>query len=224
MNDNNHRPVADMFAREDQEKNPYDINAFSSTYTILPGVFSPKVRNNSLWYATKVIPLLSGNSFLEIGAGAGVLATEVAKRGYAVVATDIDPQAIKNIELNANKHKAVVDARQGDVFAPLKKGERFDNIFWNHPWVYSETEVDNRHRVSFDYHYQSLKKFINQGKNHLTKSGQILLGSGSLARLDLITDWAREAGFKLKLECRETQPLMVNGDTSAEFLIYSLRV
>lgn len=222
MNKTNYPQIEDMFSREDQQKNSFDIRAFNSIYTILPGVFSPKVRNNSLWYTEKVLELLKGNSFLEIGAGVGILAIEVAKQGYQVVATDIDPQAIKNIQLNSDKHKIPIDVREGDIFEPLKREERFDTIFWNHPWIYSEEKIDSRHQVSFDYHYQALKKFMSEGKHYVKKDGQILLGTGSLARIGLITTWAHDFGYKIKLICREVQPLAVGGETLAEFFIYSL--
>ncbi len=223
MNKKMHPQVEKMFVREDQEKFPYEIVAFNLTYTILPGVFSPKVRSNSLWYATKVLTLLRGDSFLEIGAGAGILAVEAANRGYTVVATDIDSKAVENIKLNAKKHNTFVDVRKGDVFDPINRNEKFDTIFWNHPWIYAEEQVDKRHQVSFDYKYQSLKKFIREAKYYLKPQGQILLGTGNLARIDLILSWAKEEGYVVELMCKESQPLAVGEKEKSEFLIYSFR-
>ena len=210
-----------MFAKEDLEKEPYKIEAFNSTYTILPGVFSPKVRKNSFWYAEKVLSILSGKSFLEIGAGSGILAIEVAKRGLDVVATDIDDQAIKNIKLNSDSQNIKIDIRKGDIFQPIKKGEKFDIIFWNHPWIYSEEKVEGRFCASFDYQYESLKRFIKEGKDFLTDNGQLLLGTGSLARIDLITDLAKEVGYEMELKFKEKNPLSVDGNSDVEFYIYS---
>ncbi len=220
---NNQFPqVDDMFSREDEEKDLHTIEVFNASYVILPGVFSPKIRNNSLWYAKRIPKLLSGKSFLEIGAGTGILAIEVAKLGYSVVATDIDSQAIKNIKLNSEGQGIMIDVREGNLFDPIKEGEKFDTIFWNHPWIYSEEKVDKRHRVSFDYKYKDIKRFIEEAKFHLEDNGQILLGTGSLARLEVIVDWAKKEGYEIKIECKEVQPLSVGGESKAELLIYSL--
>lgn len=222
MNNNTIPAVEDMFAREDAETTPYDVEVLGETYTIIPGVFSPKVRRNSSWYAEKVPLFLRGSSFLEIGAGAGVLAVRAAQQGYKVVATDIDPRAVENTQLNAQRHHVEVDARLGSVYEPLQAEERFDTIFWNHPWIFTDEVVEGRHALSYDWRYTSLRKFLAEGQNHLTPSGQILLGTGSLARTDLIEQWAREDGYEVTLVCQENHPLAVGGSTMVDFLIYRL--
>lgn len=216
-----HPKIEEMFRCEDQKREPYQISAFGSQYTILPNVFSPEIRSNSLWYAEKILKLISGDSFLEVGAGAGILSVEAAKKRFKVVATDVDHQAVKNIALNSKNHNVSVDVREGDVFSPIQEDEKFDNIFWNHPWIFSEKEVDDRHKVTYDYNYEALEKFIKLGKNHLKENGRIFLGTGNLARIDLIQKMAEEAGLKINLECKEEKPLASGDDYKTEFYIYS---
>jgi len=214
--------VEDMFTREDAETAAYEVDVLGDSYLVLPGVFSPKIRRNSSWYADRIPPLLYGSSFLEIGSGAGVLAVRAARLGYAVVATDIDPAAVENTGQNAARHGVRVDARLGSVYDPLHPDERFDSIFWNHPWMLSEGPVNARHAVSYDQGYTGVGRFIREGKEHLASGGQLLVGTGSLARTDLIEDWAREAGFGIEVCAREVQPLVVGGEKMVEFMVYRL--
>lgn len=216
--------VEKLFIAERKETEAYPVTVLGDTYTILPGVFSPKVRGNSAWFAEKVPPLVIGKSFLEIGAGAGVLAVRCAKRGHAVVATDISPDAVRNIALNAKAHGVSVDVREGSVFEPIGADERFDTVFWNHPWVYADEEVGPERQATFDQGYRFLESFLTHGKGHLTAGGCMLLGSGSLARADLIEDMARKAGYRLELVLKERQPLQVDGETEVDFMIYRLTV
>ena len=75
-----------------------------------------------------------GLDVLEIGGGSGALALAIKQRGaYKVVATDISEKACAAMECNALLNHLDVDVRHGDMFAPLKDGERFDLVIFNLP-------------------------------------------------------------------------------------------
>jgi HemK-related putative methylase len=69
---------------------------------------------------------------LEIGAGLGLAAVLAAKAAARVVATDVVPEAVEALRLNALLNGVSVDARLGDCYAPVA-GERFDLICTNPP-------------------------------------------------------------------------------------------
>src|SRR6266704_3149402 len=73
-----------------------------------------------------------GRLVLEIGAGLGLAAVLAAKAGAGVVATDILPEAVGVISMNAILNGVVLDARLGDCYAPVV-GERFDVVCTNAP-------------------------------------------------------------------------------------------
>jgi len=73
-----------------------------------------------------------GQRVLEIGAGLGLAAVLAAKAGARVVATDVVPDAIEAIRVNAALNGVSVDARAGDCYAPVA-GERFDLVCANPP-------------------------------------------------------------------------------------------
>lgn len=73
-----------------------------------------------------------GQRVLEIGAGLGLAAVLAARAGARVVATDIVPEAVEAIRVNAALNGVTVDARAGDCYAPVA-GERFDLVCANPP-------------------------------------------------------------------------------------------
>jgi release factor glutamine methyltransferase len=78
-------------------------------------------------------------AILDIGTGSGCLAVAVAKhhKTARVTAVDISPEALAVASANASKHGVAERIRllQGDLFAPLPAGERFDFILSNPPYI-----------------------------------------------------------------------------------------
>ena len=73
-----------------------------------------------------------GEALLEIGGGLGLAAVLAAKNGARVTATDVLPEAVEVMRVNAALNGVTVDARLGDCYAPVD-GERFDLICTNPP-------------------------------------------------------------------------------------------
>jgi release factor glutamine methyltransferase len=78
-------------------------------------------------------------SVLDIGTGSGCLAVAVAKycKRARVTAVDISDAALAVAARNAAKHGVSERVRflQGDLFAPLPEGERFDFVLSNPPYI-----------------------------------------------------------------------------------------
>jgi release factor glutamine methyltransferase len=72
---------------------------------------------------------------LDLGTGSGVGAVFAARRGYRVVATDLNPAAARCARINALVHSLEdrIEARVGDLFDPVE-GETFDLILFNPPY------------------------------------------------------------------------------------------
>jgi methylase of polypeptide subunit release factors len=74
---------------------------------------------------------------LDLGTGCGVLALTLARHAERVVATDLNPRALEFGRRSARLNGiANVEWRQGDWYAPVR-GERFDLIACNPPYVVS---------------------------------------------------------------------------------------
>jgi methylase of polypeptide subunit release factors len=76
---------------------------------------------------------------LDLGTGGGLQALLAAAHSERVVATDVNPRAVRVAAFNAalNGLAATVDCRHGDLFQPLRDTEVFDSIVSNPPFVVS---------------------------------------------------------------------------------------
>ena len=103
---------------------------------VLPQVFNPVLLRTGAFLARVVtaLPLPAGAAVLDLGAGSGVGAIFAARRGASVIAVDINPEAVRCARINAllNHLDHAIEARQGDLFAPVAAA-RFDLILFNPP-------------------------------------------------------------------------------------------
>jgi SAM-dependent methyltransferase len=79
---------------------------------------------------------VAGKRALDLGTGTGVLAFVLARRGAAVLATDLEPRAVACARDNAERLglSAAVEVRCADLFP----GERADLVVSNPPWLPAE--------------------------------------------------------------------------------------
>ncbi|MBZ0115507.1 MAG: methyltransferase, partial [Sandaracinaceae bacterium] len=84
---------------------------------------------------------VSGERVLDVGCGAGSLALVAAKRGARATGVDISERAIALTKINACLNGLEVEARAGDLFAPVA-GESFDRIVAQPPFVIRSSEVE----------------------------------------------------------------------------------
>jgi len=73
---------------------------------------------------------------LDLGTGSGVEALLASRHAGQVVATDVNPRALRLAELSAALSGASLDLREGSLFEPVAD-ERFDLIVANPPFVIS---------------------------------------------------------------------------------------
>jgi release factor glutamine methyltransferase len=204
------------------------IKILGYSFLSLPGVFSPSCSSDTPIFAKWILPYIKHVKFLEIGTGTGIIACIAALKGASkVIATDINPKAVKNTRLNQKLLGLDFSVRKGDLLKPIKRHEMFDIIFWNHPFNYTKETSLKKTMLDlsvFDYKYQSLQNFFKQSKKHLKKDGKILLGSSNMARIRLIEQLAKSEGYKLSLLHKETIPVSKNQPVKMDVRLYALKI
>ncbi|MEE8586622.1 MAG: HemK2/MTQ2 family protein methyltransferase [Acidobacteriota bacterium] len=72
---------------------------------------------------------------LDMGTGSGAAAVFAARRGFSVVAVDLNSQAVRCAQVNAliNRLEDCIEVRHGDLFEPVR-GEQFDLLLFNPPF------------------------------------------------------------------------------------------
>jgi SAM-dependent methyltransferase len=185
---------------------------------------------DSRYFARKLPEFVHGR-FLEIGCGTGVVLIAVVLESspnsdnHRHVAIDINPFAVMCTKINAqiNEVDDKLDIRRGDVFSSLKDGEKFDCIFWNHPFHKGYPEEDIVMRACFDPLFSGFREYVKNGFNYLYQNGRLLLGSGNFADLDDMREILSEYECEMILLDYIHRPFEVTSGELKTFNIYEIR-
>jgi release factor glutamine methyltransferase len=198
----------------------------------LPTVYLSDDFGDSRYFAEKIPEFVTGR-FLEIGAGTGIVTIAAilenseyfSRSSEKYVAIDINPQSVKNTRINAmiNGLEDRIDVRQGDVFEPLEESERFDCIFWDHPFHKGNADEDIAQRACFDPLFQGLEKYVKDGHRFLNKDGKLLLGSGNFADLDDMRKIMDKHGCEMNLIHYIHRPFKARSGELNTYNIYEIR-
>lgn len=201
----------------------YSIDVNGVEVDIFPNVFSPAYFTDSKWFAETVMRIVGNGSLLDVGTGTGIVGLFAALNGSKVSVTDISSNSVENAKHNFEKHGLVVLAYCGNMYEPLKGGEKFDFIFWNHPFnCGNNPDEEMLLKSGFDFNYESLEKYISGANKYLNPGGRLLLGTGNFARLDKVEEIARKYGYEMKLLERVEIPLAADSSIENDYRIYEL--
>ena len=193
-----------LAASQNSVEFPYEFEVLGTPFVAFANVFSPPYMPGADIF-TKMLPLAPGIDILEIGSGTGAISVLAALAGARrVVAVDINPDAVANTRANIEKHGLGdrMEAREGDVFDPVRPDQRFDLVFWNIPFAFVEpgTPVTPLQRSTLDPGYASMRRYITEGPRHLKPGGLLTLGfSTTLGRMDLVEEIAAGAGLEARI-------------------------
>lgn len=163
------------------------VKAHTKFFVVFDGVVIPSIQSVFLLEHTRINP---GEEVLDVGTGSGIqalFAADVAKR---VVATDIDQRAVDNTKYNASRYQKekIIDARQGDLFGALKKGEQFDVVLMNLVYPFSE---GSKHLWVLH------ERFFAEVGQYLKPKGRIYYQAGLLTNLPQIQTMLSKAGLRI---------------------------
>lgn len=152
----------------------------SYSYKSIRGVVLPDVFYPHFTISTKLFmefleqKELKDKRFLELGCGTALISVLAAKKGAKVFATDINPKAIENAQLNAEKNGVEVETIHSDLFASVPK-QQFDYIIINPPYYpknpHSEAEKAWYCGENFEY-FEQLFSTLDAYTNN---SSQVLM-------------------------------------------------
>jgi len=170
---------------------------------VLPEVFNPAVYRTGTLLARAVASWtppeesrLDSIRVLDMGTGSGVGAVFAARRGFQVVAVDVNPEAVRCARINALLHhlEERIDARQGDLFSSVA-GERFDLVLFNPPFFRGEPtgDLDRAWRGT-----DVLERFAAGLSVALSPGGTALLCLSTDGDGDALLAGLRDGGFRIE--------------------------
>ncbi|MBI5459363.1 HemK2/MTQ2 family protein methyltransferase [Methanobacterium sp.] len=145
---------------------------------------------------------------LEIGTGTGIVAITVSRQCRTVVATDINPHAIKCATHNIINNKTYnVELKEGDLFEPVV-GEKFDLILFNTPYL--PTSEDERVHDELEAAWDGgsdgrevIDRFLDELIDYLNPEGRVQLVQSSLSDIDKTLDKLEKMGLDTCVTARE---------------------
>jgi len=146
---------------------------------------------------------------LDMGTGCGMLGILTAKKARAVIAVDINPYAVCCTKMNTKLHgvERKMNILRGDLFQPIKEGEKFDVILFNAPYLPSEKEeqktwIEKAWAGGFDGR-ELIDRFLLKASKHLKVDSRILLVQSTLSDVDKTMQALEKAGLQAEVVAKE---------------------
>ena len=139
-------------------------------------------------------------SVLDMGTGSGILAlaAAISKKVSRVVFADTSISALKLARQNLDSNQGLVSAEcsfvKTDLFSKIPKGEKFDIIMFNPPYLPQGGEKADMKKTWYGGKdgMDATIKFLEHAKNHLNNSGAILLVWSSFANTERLLSYLSE--------------------------------
>ncbi len=194
--------------RAEGEPTAYLVGArefFGRRFAVDARVLVPRPETELLVEAA-LAALPAGGSALDLGTGSGAVAVSLAlgRPGARVTAVDLSAGALEVARANAAALGAAVDFLEGDLFAPLPPGARFDVVASNPPYLPAgdlaglQREVKREPRLALDGGadgLQVLRRIVEAAPRWLAPGGVLLLEMHE-SHLEPLPALCRAAGFE----------------------------
>lgn len=141
----------------------------------------------------RIVEVARDETFLEVGAGTGLIAIHAAKMGAKVTATDVNPHAVELTRRNAARNQVRIQVLQSDLFD--KVNGYFDVIAFNPPYLPSDSSSTSWIERSWsggEKGSEILVSFLDQAWRHLAPGGRIYMVLSSLTGLTSVLKAAKE--------------------------------
>lgn len=158
-------------------------------------IISPEVFHPGVFFSTKfllryllTLPL-KGRSFLELGAGSGLISFMAAKHGAVVTASDINPVAIEYLRSNGDRNSLRLNIIHSDLFANIPT-QQFDFIAINPPYYKHAPQTNSEHAWFCGENGEYFDRLFRQIGSYLHADSQVLMILSEECDLKMISAYA----------------------------------
>ncbi|TDD96808.1 methyltransferase domain-containing protein [Actinomadura rubrisoli] len=208
-----------LIERHRSAERPRVFTMLDRDWDLLPEVYAPVYATSTSLF-TRWLRYPSGGSMLEVGCGAGLTAVTAALAGCrSVTALDINPAAVDNTRLNAERHGVADRVRvlHSDMFEALDDTDAFDLIFWNSNFVEAPADAaypSELARAFFDPGYDSHERYLAGAGRHLRPGGRLYLGFSDLRNRTRLDEIAARRQYRIDTSAHEQRS---TATTTVEF-------
>jgi release factor glutamine methyltransferase len=162
------------------------------SFVALPNVYDTSTDTELM---ADVVSIEKDQNFIEIGCGTGVVTILIAFRAKSGIGVDINSEAIRNANLNKERHNVNnVSFIKSDVFDEVEG--TFDVVICNPPYN-AYTPKDEVEMMFWDKENQMKIKFFQQLPKYIKSGGKVYFGWADFADLDqeFPLKFAKKAGL-----------------------------
>jgi release factor glutamine methyltransferase len=169
-----------------------------------PGVFHP-----GLFISTKILLnftdklILENKSFLELGAGSGIISILAAKKGAIVYASDISSIAVKNVGLNAELNNVKINVIKSDMFENIPK-QHFDFVIINPPYYQKDPETEEEFAWFCGRNFEFFANLFGSLADYISSNSGIFIILSEVCNIKKIKSIGESKGFKWKIELEKS--------------------
>jgi len=170
---------------------------------IPPEVFHPGFFTSTQFLLQSVKKLsVRGKTFLELGAGNGLISIYAAKQDAKVTATDINPVAVEYLRINSSQNKTLINVILSDLFESISP-QAFDIIAINPPYYKKDPQTLIDHAWYCGENGEFFFDLFNQLPAYIHGRSEVIMVLCEGCDMKMIEGAARQNGFKLN--CVETK-------------------
>jgi release factor glutamine methyltransferase len=192
-----------------REKDMKKICFDDCTFYVLQKVYEPA---EDTFLLAESLVTDKNDVVLDVGTGCGILGVLAAKKAKKVVATDINPHAVRCARMNARQNgvQSKMDIRQGNLFESIEKDEKFDIIIFNAPYLpTSESEKrswEGKAWAGGRSGRHVIEPFVCEAPKYLKKRGRIFLVQSTLSDIDKTIQQFKENGLSASIMAEKKFP------------------
>ena len=191
----------------------YAMNHKGKNVIIQPKVFPPYLDSFLL---IESMAIKENDLVLDVCSGTGIVALFACDKAKRVIATDISPYAVKNIneniKLHALHHK--MEAIETDLF-PTEINTKFDVITINPPYTDHKANTIEEKSV-WDENNQTIKNFFKALDSFIANNGRVYLSWADFADINLIENLCSKHSYNYKIIQRKK-------DNTSLFVVFEIR-
>jgi len=171
---------------------------------VRPGVFHP-----GLFISTKILLdfvsdlELENKTFLELGAGSGIISILASKKGAIVYASDISSTAVENIKINAEVNNETISVFKSDLFENLQTME-FDYIVINPPYYKKDPKIEAEFAWYCGQNHEYFARLFDSLVNHINNNSKVFMILSEVCDIDVITQIGKDRKFLWELIHRKS--------------------
>jgi release factor glutamine methyltransferase len=117
---------------------------------------------------------LKNKSFLELGAGSGLVSIYASKQGATATASDISPKAVENVKQNQQLNNCSFPVIHSDLFSNIPT-QKFDIIAVNPPYYKKNPATEKDHAWYCGGNMEYFARLFSTIKNYIHSQSQVIM-------------------------------------------------